>query len=327
MRWIAVVVLMGLAGSAVAERDRSEKQTHEWTADIDITLSQLSSSALIDIGYTWTPETLERYDEVVPALRRFVRRPSSLTAHIRHDGSPLVTRSTLEGGGTLQLLDGRAYLAGTGGIERALVNYSYDEDIYWSAPLGAEVGGRPLELLSLGVFYKLQPIFAATATDQIMVPAYRSGHEQWFGGTVTGSTPGDQLLATVRAAAYRADWDFEGFHPGPMDVRGLHAETHLSWQMSSTSSLTVDGRARRERWDNRRRDEEQATFVGPDVERRVLALQADLGFLYWFRGYLGFHVFIGGGFETEPPLYYRDEGYDVGTLGYGRFGFGFVSRY
>jgi hypothetical protein len=311
---------------AWAER-RAQPQAHEWSADLVVTASELSNAAMVAIQYVWTPETLDRFDVVVPALRRFVRHPSSLFARVRHDGNTIDQRSSLEGGGVLQLLGGHLYASGQAGIERDQVRYSFDEDVYWAAPFRLEVGGRPTDLLSVGAFFRGRPIFTATAPDDIAFPAYRSGTESWLGGTVSAATPNDRLLATLRAAWYTANWDFEGFHPGPMDITGVHAELELSLQTSSSSSLILAFKGRREDWDNQRMLEELPQFVGPDVERKLWAFEGDVGYRYWFRGKLGFHATIGGGFETEPPIYYAAEGFDVGTRGFGRLGFGFVTRY
>jgi hypothetical protein len=315
-----VPLLLLFASTARAER--SERQAHEVGADVDITLAEQSNAALIVIQYMWTPETLERYDEVVPALRRFVRHPSALVARFRHDGGTLDTRSALEGGGTLHLLEGRLYASGLGGIERDQVHYNF-EDVYWTTPFTVEAGARPLELLSAGGYYRGRPIISATAGD-VAFPSFRDGMEHELGFVLQTATPGDQLLASLRGGYYLADWDYTGQNPGPLDVKGWRAQAKLSYQTSSTNSWTVNLLFRREDWDNGRLGEDFPDLVGEDVERRVTAFEGDLGFQYWFRGTLGFRVTVGGGFETEPPIYY--ETFRVGTRGFGRFGFGFIKR-
>jgi hypothetical protein len=321
-----LAVLVAVVGGAAPARGqrREEPQPHEWAADIDITVSELSNSALVAIQYTWTPESLNRFDEVVPALRRFVRHPSSLFARVRHDGNTIDTRSAVEAGGALHLIDGRIFVQAQGGVERDEVRYNF-EDVYWAAPFTLEIGGRPHPLLALGLYYRGRPVLDASAGDEFLSASYRDGVEHELGGTVTGATPGDQLLASLSAGYYLADWEYTGTNPGPLDVKGWHAQARLSVQSSSTMSWTLSVKGRREAWDNGRLGEDISTLVGPDLERRVWAFEGDAGLLYWFKGKLGFHVTVGGGFETEPPIYY--DNFRVGTRGMGRLGFGFVSRY
>ena len=315
------LLLLGLS-VATAHARRSEPQAHEVNANVDITLSEQSNAALIVVNYLWTPETIERYDEVVPALRRFVRHPSAVIARFRHDGGTLDTRSALEAGGILHLLGGHLYASGLGGIERDQVHYNF-EDVYWTTPFSAELGGRPHELLSIGGYYRGRPVIEAEGGD-VANPSFRDGIEHELGAAIQGATPGDQLLASLRGGYYRADWDYTGQNPGPLDVKGWRAQAKLSWQTSSTNSWTLNLLYRREDWDNGRLGEDFPDLVGEDVERRVTAFEGDLGFMYWFRGTLGFNVSLGGGYEDEPPIYY--ETFRVGTRGFGRFGFGFAKR-
>jgi len=162
-----------------------------------------------------------------------------------------------------------------------------------------------------------------------MVEADRAGSEHEVGATTSFATPTDRVLGTVWGGYYRADWTFSGFHEGDIRIRGEHAGFRLSFQTSSTLSIQWRMNGRLEQWDNRRLGDDGVDFVGEETDRRVVTIDGDLGFTFWFEGRLGFAVALGGGFQSEPPVLYRPPNGAVpkGDRGFGRLGMGVVSRF
>src|SRR5687767_13320637 len=113
MRSLAFAAVCLLAVPAAARE--AEPQAHEVRVDLDIAVERQANSASFDAQYTFTPSALNRTDDVVPILRRFVRHPSALWGRVRRLG---YTRESVTGGdvgGILQL--GPGYASGEVGLE------------------------------------------------------------------------------------------------------------------------------------------------------------------------------------------------------------------
>src|SRR5688572_12106414 len=140
MRALVAAALLLLTVPAAARE--AEPQLHEVRIDLDIGVERAANSAYFDAQYTFTPGSINRTDDVVAILRRFVRHPSSLWARIIRHG---YTRESVTGGrlgGILNL--GPAYASAEAGLEHDLVDFDPLEHAYWAVPLTVEAGLRPV---------------------------------------------------------------------------------------------------------------------------------------------------------------------------------------
>jgi hypothetical protein len=287
---------------SVAAAIEPEPQQHEVRLDIDLQSERGASGAFVDAQYTWTPGALNRVDEVVPILRRFIRHKTALWVGIGRNGNTREQVTGARAGGIVQVLDGRLYTSGEVGIEYDVLSYDRNEHAYWAAPVMVEVGARPLHLLSIGGFYAARPVVAASPSESVQTQAERSGREHRFGATLTGATPSDRIFATLSGWLVRSDWEFTGFHPGDLTVRGVGASLRIAFQLSSSFTLQLRGQLRRENWVNARAGDEMVNFVGVDLDRDVLFAHGDAEVIYWHRGRHGFRFGLGGGYDGRPPL-------------------------
>ncbi|MBI4511677.1 MAG: hypothetical protein HY698_18735 [Deltaproteobacteria bacterium] len=293
----------------VAAAHADQKQLHEVRADLDLEAGNPSSQSNLDVQYTFTPSGIDRRDEVVPPLRRFVRHPSAAWLRGSYDGSFRGSAASARGGGIAYLLQGRAHAQGEIGIERVTIDYDAHEEGFISAPLRAELGARPFPLVAVAAHVRWNPVLDALSSSN-RSPAERSGAEREVGATLTTAIPGDRLLFSAGVGRNEIDWTFSGFHPGSVTASGIRASTITSIQASPTLSFQLSLAWRREDWDNRRTGEQEDGFMKGSLSRRVHGIQGDLGVTFWFRGRLAFRAALGGGFENPPPIYYRETGLD-----------------
>jgi hypothetical protein len=315
---LGAVALLALAGMAQARKP--VPQQHELRLDVDISIENEANTAIVDFQYIFTPKSLNRFDEVVPALRRYVRHPSALWLRATRFGSSLDATTSAKVGGIGQLLDGKFFTLAEVGIEYDDVLYDLAEDSYLAMPFTLELGGRPAELISLGAYYRGRPILAAYEGDTPN-KVLRSGNEHSVGGLLSFATPDDRLFVSLGAGYHLADWEFTGFHAGTMTVRGLQAMLSASFQTSEATSVRLNVVGARENWVNERVGDEDVIFVGPDLDRDVWSVRGELEMMYWYQGRIGLRVGLGGGYEGEKPIFRPRE------RGQFRLGFGIVTRY
>ena len=145
--------ILVLASPALAQ----ELQYHEVSADADVSIESGTNTSTAALQYTLTPEGIDRQDEVIPSLRRFVRHPSSAFVRIFRKGSVSIeSRTGVALGGVLHLFDGAFYAGGDIGLQRNDVlfdDFMGGEGHYDILPFHLELGGRPVPLLSLGAYY------------------------------------------------------------------------------------------------------------------------------------------------------------------------------
>src|SRR6188474_2578662 len=98
---VAAALLLALSTPAAARV--ADPQAHEVKLDLDISVESLANAALIDARYIFTPARIDRNDEVVPTLRRFVRHPSNVYVRALRDGYTREPRTGIFGGGRLDL--------------------------------------------------------------------------------------------------------------------------------------------------------------------------------------------------------------------------------
>jgi hypothetical protein len=325
---LAVTLLLA-AASAERAHAQVDPQPNELSAFVEIAPSNDGIFSIFTAQYTRFFPPLDRKDEVVPILRRFVRHPSEVYLRFERLGSQSDSRTALVAGGTLQLLDGRVYGTGELGIAKEDIAYDDNEGGYVDAPFRLEVGGRPLELLSLGAVYLGRPIVATTDPDAAFrIPAERSGTDQFFGGRLAYATATDRFFLNLTAGYRYVDWTFTGFHPGALTAKGPRVDLLLSLQTSRSVSWQLGLMAAREEWDNERIDDDDDDYVGEDTSRTVDSFQGEGAFVYWFEGRYGFRLSLGGGFRGEEPIYYRIY-YNAGRddLYYGKLGIGVLGRF
>lgn len=323
---LAALLVAAAAAPTYAAEGRVVPQPHEWRGDVDVIVGTPVAYGIIDINYVYSFSPLLRGDVVVPRLRRFIRAPSEITAHLLHDNGPIDTRTTLTGGARFGLFDQHLYVGPSVGLIRNDVQYTRIEQQYYMLPLGLELTGRFGEMLQVGVIGAWRPIIGATVDTDAIAFAERTGRELEATLVTKVSTPGDRLLATLELGWWDGHWAFTGFHPGPMDAAGPRGSIELSYQISSTQALSGRFALRREQWDNQRLAEGDAGFVEGPLDRTVTSWDVQGTYHYWFRGRLGFRVTLGGGNEGEQPIFYSASPY-AGDHPYGRIGFGFVTRY
>lgn len=299
MRSLALVAV-GLYAIPAAARE-AEPQPHEVRIDLDIGVERLANSASFDAQYTFTPSAINRTDDVVPILRRFVRHPSAIWVRARRLG---YTRESVTGGdvgGTLQL--GPVYASGEVGFEHDLVDYDPGEHAYWALPVTLEGGFRPINLLSLGGYYSSRFVVGNSLDDVLVVQAERSGQDQKIGGHVAFATPNDRVYLNFWAWGRITDWSFEGFHVGDVTIRGLGAAIRVAFQLTSAFTIVVRGDLHRDHWVDKRMGDDDENYVGPDLDRKVLGGSGGVEVFYWHRGRYGFRFGLGGGYEGAPPTF------------------------
>src|SRR5262249_61144385 len=90
-----------------------ELQYHEVSADADVSIESGTNTSTAALQYTLTPEGIDRQDEVIPSLRRFVRHPSSAFVRIFRKGSVSIeSRTGVALGGGVHLVGGRFFARG-----------------------------------------------------------------------------------------------------------------------------------------------------------------------------------------------------------------------
>ena len=315
---VALFIALG-AAPAFAQR-QPEPQAHEVRLDVDISVEREANGAFIDGQYTFTPSKLNRVDEVVPILRRFVRHPSALWVRIIRHGYSREPVTGAAAGGILQL--GPTYVSATGGIEYDVVDYDPGEHAYWALPLQLEAGVRPMEGLSVGAFYANRMVLGAVRDDRIPgLQAERDGKDQKIGGRVAFATPNDRLYATLSVWGRLADWTFVEFHPGDVTIRGIAAEARLTLQLTSSFSFGFRGSFSRDHWVNDRDDDDLADFVGVETDRHVIGVRGGAEVIYWHKGRYGFRFGLGGGYDAAPPTRNNRE---TGVL---QIGLGVITRF
>ena len=313
---------LSLLTPAVAGAREEEPQLHEVVVDVDLKVESRANGALINASYTFTPGAINRTDEVVPILRRFVRHPSSLFIGVARTGSTIEEISSARAGGTLQLAGGRIYASADGGIDYYVTSNDPNEHGYWAVPINVEVGFRPLNLLSVGGFYGRRTIVDTSRfADRTLPESLRDGQEQRFGLTAAMATPNDRIYATVSGWLSRNDWSFEEFHPGDIKVRGFGASFRASYQLSFGTSIVLRGLVRKENWVNTREGDENPAFVGAHLDRDVVFAYGGADLIYWYKGRFAFRFGFGGGYEGAPPTFASRE------TGIFQLGLGLVSRF
>ncbi|MFH0903545.1 MAG: hypothetical protein V2A73_23190 [Pseudomonadota bacterium] len=322
----ALVTLTAAAPGAQA-RKKPDPQQHEVGASLDVLPSNVWTQSTLDLQYTWTPAFLDRNDEVVPALRRFVRQPDSLWARIHYDSITLESHTALHGGGILSLLDRRLFASGEVGLRWDALDRNFEND-YLSIPVSVELGGRPFPILSFGITGRIRPaIYTIQSDTGATIPASRRGNEKEAGITITVATPGDRFYATLSACYRLTNWDYYGFHPGEIEATGPNADLLLSLQVSPTTSWQLQLAGRHEHWDNRRGGDQGSDYVGPQTTIDADAISASFGLLFWSRGRWGLRAALAGGYERIPPIFYARDVQVPRHRGFVGLRLGLVSRY
>jgi hypothetical protein len=321
MRRVLALALVLVPALARAQRE-ADPQQHEVDVSVDISVETAANAALFDLQYTFTPAGIDRRDVVPAIVRRFERHPSSLWAHIVHDGGSREAITSARLGGILNPVD-FLYLEGEAGVERNLTLFDAPgqggrEYGYFAARLRAGVGVRPSDLWSIGAFYEARPVIGTDTDDNFPEGAQsqRSGGEHTFGGTTTFATPGERLFATISAYGHIADWSFINFFPGDLTVRGFGGDVRLGYLITFWTTLQLRTAVTHEHWVDKRINDDTLGIVGADLDRQVTTVHADLDLIYFHQSRYGFRFSLGGGFVGAPPLYNtRDRG--VFTLGVG----------
>jgi hypothetical protein len=302
-----------------------ELQYHEVSAMADIAIESGANTSTLDLQYVLTPGGIDRQDEVIPALRRFVRHPSFLYAAFHRRGATaLTTDNGFAIGGALHLFDGVVYGKGEIGLQRTGVSYDDTrEDRYDTMPFTLELGGRPIPLLSLGALYSGAPIIGSKGADGIIASQIitRDGSEHTFGGVVEFATPNDRFYLKLIGSFRRVDWTFTGPQPGDITVRGPGIQVKGVFQLSAEFGVGLFAMFRREHWVDDRVGDDDPALIGRDVDRQVKNLDIEAEVFYWHRAHVGFRFFAGGGFSDAPPL--------LGQIftGFIKFGGGIVTRF
>jgi hypothetical protein len=322
----ATVILTAAAGPAAAKD--VEPQNNEIAVEVDASFAKAGDNdSDVTATYTWFPGALDKNDEVVPLLRRFVRQPLEIGGRLTRTNDVTDTISGLDG-------FAQAWLGGIG-YGRADLGLEYDSVI--NDPIGEEhaflagnarleAGARVLSLLQLGGFYRYRPVLTTFPSPNgiIMIVQERAGQTQEFGVTLSFATPEDRLYVQALAGLRNVDWSFTGRYPGDVTGRAVFGQAKVSLQLSPQISLFARGELTTTDWDNERQGQ---TGVGDMSTNRPakmtrLDVRADLGFTYWFEGKWGFRISLGGGYYNKGPLFYQDT-----ESGLARIGVGFTTRY
>jgi hypothetical protein len=286
--------------SGVARADRpAAPQRHEVEADLDIVTAEKRTLSVADARYTFTPEALERWDDVVALLRRHVRRPSEAYARVHRSGSQDETIWTFALGGIGYLFDGRAYGKADAGIEHHDVIYDQFEDGFVTLPMRVELGGYPTDLFGVGGYYAFTPIAFATEDDDFGdSDIARSGATHEVGLATRFSTPSDRFYAELSAGWRVTDWEFDGMRAGSLGGNGPRARIALFLQGTPSLSYRLAVEGSREQWKNERPEEQP--FIESE-EKTSYNLDIEAGLLYWFEGMNAFGISLGGGYFGGIP--------------------------
>jgi hypothetical protein len=283
-----------------------------------------SNESHLFVQYTWLPGAgLNKNDEVVPILRRFIRQPLELTTRFERRSDEFDSTLGLHVGGTYWPIS-RVYVqASVGGEWNEVENDASDsEGVYIAGVLRSEVGVRVLDLLQIGAFYNVRPVLDARGTDSLIQDAYRSGQDQWYGVSIGAATPDDRVLFLGRAGLRNTDWTFDGFRSGDVLVDGPFADVQLWFNLDPEKSLYARAFISNDNWyDSRLQPADDEGNIPLPVEGDGIATDVDLGFLYWFEGKWGFRISLGGGYAEELPVLGSRE---TGRI---RLGIGFTTRY
>ena len=321
---VAATALVALAWPTAAAARDVKAQNNEVAFDVDATFARRGqNNSDVALTYTWLPGALDQNDEVVPALRTFVRQPHQVWVGLRRTGDSYDSVTGLHGGGTGWLGE-RFYGSAELGIEYDSVQNEIGqriENAFISGNGRVEAGARVLPLLQLGGFYRIRPVLVPLPeTNLVGDTIERSGAQQDFGAAIGLATPDDRLLLMAQLGYRVVDWRFTGSrNPGELGATGLVGALQTSYQLSSTTSLTLRGEVSSLDWENRRMGQEDINELGGQAT--VLSVRGDLGFLYWFEGHWGFRVSFGGGYVGEGPV---EGSFESGLF---RLGIGFTTRY
>jgi hypothetical protein len=323
----ATVALATLAPHLAAAKDITP-QNNEVATDITASFANTGDNdSDVSIVYTWYPEALDKNDEVVPLLRRYVRQPTEIggKATINNDITDTIYGLHAFGQGWL---GGLGYGRGEAGLEYdAVINDPDDiEHAFLAANLRAEAGVRLFGLLQLGGFYRYRPVLITfpNPLGSLAITQERSGNTQEFGGSLAFATPEDRLYLQGMLGYRNIDWDFTGQYAGPITGKALIGQAKVSLQLSPRFSLYLSGEFSNTDWDNERLGQ---TGPPPSVTGRPpkgtrIDVRGDAGFTYWFEGKWGFRIALGGGYYDKGPVRYQN--YSSGLL---RLGVGFTTRY
>jgi hypothetical protein len=325
---LGAVVLVTAAAHPAAAKD-VEPQNNEVAVDVDASFAKAGDNdSDVSATYTWFPGALDKNDEVVPVLRRFVRQPLELGGRLIRTNDVTDTISGL-GAFAEGWLGGIGYGRAELGLEYDdVVNDPTDEEhAFIAGNARFEAGARVLSLLQLGGFYRYRPVLITLPEPNGLeaIVQERSGQTQEFGVAMSFATPEDRLYVQALAGLRDVDWSFSGQrYPGTITGRAVFGQARVSLQMSPEISFFARAEFHDTDWDNERLgqsgDGDMATGRPPKMTR--LDVRADAGFIYWFEGKWGFRISLGGGYYDKGPLFFQD--FESGLL---RVGVGFTTRY
>lgn len=322
-----VAATAALAGSGVAGARELVPQNNEVNFDVDATFAKHGrNESDLNLAYTWYPAPLDRNDEVVPMLRRFVRQPLEIGGRLGRVTDVTDEVTGLYAFAQAWLID-RLYARAQAGLEydRVTNEMSRLEDAFVSSNLRAEAGARVLPLLQLGGFYgDRSALIGLPDTTLTGVRTERSGQVQEFGGRLAFATPEDRLMLDVSGGYRMTDWSFVGNQAGDITGRSMFGTFRASLQLSPTASIYFRAEASTTDWVNHRMGQQEFIDQRPNGAggNTRVDLRGDLGYIYWFEGRWGFRVSLGGGYFDKGPLFNQDF-----ESGLARLGVGFTSRY
>lgn len=310
MRSVAIIVFaVGLLAGAASAKEK-DIERHEVAGDIDLNVVSLGNEAIFDLQYTFTPEGIDRNDEIPPILRRFLLHPAAVWVDIAHDGGTRDAITTFQLGGEVYPFDGHLYARAEGGFGRHLTIYDEPSEFgYWFATLYGEVGFRPVSGVQVGAFYRGNPILGEDLDDKAPQQAQRSGLEQTFGAIVSFATPNDRLYGSLSGYGIVNDWKFKVcptcLYPGDETVRGFGGSARLSFQATMTVSFQIQGTIERNHWVDSRMSEDTHFMMqlqNLTLDKSVWSGLAQGDFIYWNSGRYAFRLSVGGGYQQAPPL-------------------------
>jgi hypothetical protein len=324
---LGAAVLVTAAAGPAAARD-VEPQNNEIAVDVDASFAKAGDNdSDVSATYTWFPGALDKNDEVVPVLRRFVRQPLEIGGSLTRMNDVTDTTTGLSG-------FAQAWLGGIG-YGRADLGLDYDsvindptgeEHAFLAGNARLEVGARVLSLVQLGGFYRYRPVLTTFPSPNgiIGIVQERSGQTQEFGVSLSFATPEDRLYFQALAGLRDVDWTFSGHYAGDVTGRAVFGQARLSLQLSPQISLFARGEFHTTDWDNERQGQTGTGDMSTNRPAQMTRhdIRADVGFIYWFEGKWGFRISMGGGYYDKGPLYFQDT-----ESGLARIGVGFTTRY
>jgi hypothetical protein len=295
-------------------------QRHEVNASLDIAIESKFSGGLANLGYTFFADPLDRLDDTHPALRRFIDHPNALWVQLRRESVTLEQTWSAEIGGALHLAGGLVGVSAQAGLKTSNVKQDPFEPGYNSAPMRFELTTYALPRTRIAATLVYQPILGATSEEAIITPSTReSGRGLEASGAVAGATCGDLLYGEVRGGWRDQLWTFSDAFAGDLAASGPFAQVHGALQITRSTQLALRGELESLDWtDTRSMDE---TRVMQPLDRRARRIQVDLDLVYWFRGGYGARVTVGGGYQERRPIVFDE------SNGFGRFGFGVMTRF